>query len=87
MERLKRQLRQRFDAEEAELILEQESDALSLAVDVQTFEVTDGAKIGASLEVPCPRSSTPPSAQADPPPPRRCPTTHTTRDENSHYPF
>ena len=50
MERLKRQLRQRFDAEEAELILEQESDALSLAVDVQTFEDDQCAIIDAALE-------------------------------------
>ena len=49
-----------------------------MPLDVQTFEVADGAKIGASLEVPRPRSSTPPSAQADPPPPRRRPP-HPTR--------
>ena len=31
-----------------------------MPLDVQTFEVADGAKIGACLEVPRPRSSTPP---------------------------
>ena len=43
-------LRQQFDAEEAELILDQESDAVAVAVDLQTWEDEQTAILDAALE-------------------------------------
>ena len=46
----KAELRQQFDAEEAELILDQESDAVALAVDLQDWEEEQTAILDAALE-------------------------------------
>ena len=49
-ESFKRELRQQFDAEEAELILDQESDAVALAIDLQDWEEEQTSILDAALE-------------------------------------
>ena len=49
-EAFKKELRQQFDAEEAELILDQESDAVALALDLQDWEEEQTSILDAALE-------------------------------------